>query len=350
MNHTIGLIFKAIPLVIAAICIGLGIYVLSYGENTSRTLPGVVLIGLSSICIALYCTAAVIISQLANRYKPFMTYLFPAIGYSVTVITFFIGVNLFLTAGTTAFYVGGHIVCGLALITGCVSTAATASTRFYLIPVNTKTDVNDNTPPEKAFSKGQASILKAIPVILSLIAWAWALQLVRHSAYPTHFVAGFVMIGLASICTSLISLVFSIVNQVCNSYSLKQKGQWPSLVLVMGSISLLSGLFILLIDRSAYSVAPGFVLIGLGLICYSISSKVILLALTWKSEYALANRIPMIPIFTALVCLFLSAFLFEESTMNEAYFIPARVMVGLGGICFCLFSIVSILESGVSKK
>jgi hypothetical protein len=31
-------------------------------------------------------------------------------------------------------------------------------------------------------------------------------------------------------------------------------------------------------------------------------------------------------------------------------FIPARVLVGLGVICFSLYSIVSILESGTSSS
>ena len=41
---------------------------------------------------------------------------------------------------------------------------------------------------------------------------------------------------------------------------------------------------------------------------------------------------------------------FELATVNTDYFIPARVLVGLGAICFTLFSIVSILESGTSGK
>ena len=47
---------------------------------------------------------------------------------------------------------------------------------------------------------------------------------------------------------------------------------------------------------------------------------------------------------------FLAAFVFELATVNADYFIPARVLVGLGAICFTLFSIVSILESGTSPK
>jgi hypothetical protein len=116
----------------------------------------------------------------------------------------------------------------------------------------------------------------------------------------------------------------------------------------MGSISILWGLLVLANSNPALS-STGYIMIGLGLVCYSISSKVILLAAIWRNTFKLANRIPLIPVFTALACLFLSAFLFEMASLHNAYFVPARVLAGLGGICFTLFSIVSILESGTSK-
>ena len=70
------------------------------------------------------------------------------------------------------------------------------------------------------------------------------------------------------------------------------------------------GLFVLG-DSDPANASTGYIMIGLGLVCYSISSKVILLSKIWREEFKLANRIPLIPIFTALFCLFLSAFLFE---------------------------------------
>ena len=94
----------------------------------------------------------------------------------------------------------------------------------------------------------------------------------------------------------------------------------------------------------------GFVLIGLGLVCFSISSKVILLSKIWREDYKLASRIPLIPVLTSLACLFLAAFLFEEAVYKEKFFVPSRVLAGLGAICFTLFSIVSILESGTRKS
>lgn len=135
---------------------------------------------------------------------------------------------------------------------------------------------------------------------------------------------------------------------VTHNHTKSERKQWPALVLIMGSISILWGLLVLANSNPALS-STGYIMIGLGLVCYSISSKVILLAAIWRNTFKLANRIPQIPVFTALACLFLSAFLFEMASLHNAYFVPARVLAGLGGICFTLFSIVSILESGTSK-
>jgi len=158
------------------------------------------------------------------------------------------------------------------------------------------------------------------------------------------------MVGLACICTSLIALVATIARQIRNVYSEKERSQWPKLVLLMGSISFIWGLFVIFADSGNTNGTTGYIMLGLGLVCYSISSKVILLAKIWRHEFKLANRIPLIPVLTALACLFLAAFVFELATVHSDYFILARVLSGLGAICFTLFSIVSILESGTSGK
>jgi hypothetical protein len=44
------------------------------------------------------------------------------------------------------------------------------------------------------------------------------------------------------------------------------------------------------------------------------------------------------------------AFVFQAAVADPNVFIPARVLVGLGAICFSLYSIVSILESGTSSS
>jgi hypothetical protein len=54
-----------------------------------------------------------------------------------------------------------------------------------------------------------------------------------------------------------------------------------------------------------------------GLVCFSILSKVCLLALVWRRTFELANRVPLIPILTALTCLFLSAFVFQAAVADQ---------------------------------
>jgi hypothetical protein len=118
----------------------------------------------------------------------------------------------------------------------------------------------------------------------------------------------------------------------------------------MGSLSLTWGIVLLVLDNASYYLTPGLVMTGLGLVCFSILSKVGLLALVWRQTFALANRVPLIPVLTALACLFLSVFTFQAAVLDTNVFIAARVLAGLGAICFSLYSIVSILESGTSSN
>ena len=197
--------------------------------------------------------------------------------------------------------------------------------------------------------RDRGNILIAVAALLALTAWIWTIWLLAKSdVHNAYYIAGHVMAGISCICTSLVALVATIVRQIRNSYSHPERKWWPAVVLAMGTLGILWGLLVTTEHNPAKS-SIGYIMIGLGLVCYSISSKVILLAAIWRNTFKLANRIPLIPVFTALACLFLSAFLFEMAGMHEAYFVPARVLAGLGGICFTLFSIVSILESGTSK-
>lgn len=349
MNYGISVLFRAIPLVMALFCFGYGAFIYFLGDDPNREVAGPVVFSLGMICIALFATAATIIRQIIHTYGRNSRYALPIIAYLAALITIIGGIVIFSSAITPSAFVAGHVIAGVGLITTCVATAATSSTRFSLIPVNSKATGHDI--PEKAFTYAQERTLKAIAVIASGTAWIWAFILLGQSdIHPAYFVAGHVMVGLACICTSLIALVATIARQVRNVYSATERARWPKLVLLMGTVSLVWGLFVLFADSSTTNGVIGYIMIGLALVCYSISSKVILLAKIWRHEFKLSNRIPIIPVLTALFCLFLASFTFELGTIHEDYFIPARVLAGLGAICFTLFSIVSILESGTSSK
>ena len=348
MNYWISILFRLIPLAMGAVCLSLGLYVRSGGADASHFVAGHVLISLTAICVALFTTAAMIIRQLTHTFSRTWMIILPVIGYSAALATILWGVTI-LGQGTVPSFVAGHVVFGVGLIAACVSTVATASSTFTLIPKNAHGRPEDG-PPEGAYSKAVGVALICVPVAAAAIAVTWAAMLLRREAEAPDFIAGHVLMGLAAICASLIALVSTVVRQVRNQFGESERWVWTLWVLLMGTAAFVWGLFVLFGSDRPERIAPGCVLLGLGMICYSISSKVWLLALTWRRECPLANRVPLIPIVTCLACLFFSTFLAEAAMTDPDFFVPARVLAGLGAVCFTLFSIVSILEAGTSGK
>ena len=95
MNHGISILFRAIPLAMAAFCFGYGAYVFAAGSDPSRLIAGPVVFFLGSICVALYCTAATIIRQIIGTYSAAAKYLFPAVGYAFAAMTVICGIFIF---------------------------------------------------------------------------------------------------------------------------------------------------------------------------------------------------------------------------------------------------------------
>ncbi|MGI5267926.1 DUF2776 family protein [Nonomuraea sp. CA-218870] len=341
-----SVIFRAIPLVMGVICAAYGLYVYAGGPDANHFMAGHVVVALAAICYALFTTASTIIRQLIDRYNKVWRVVLPASGYAVALFTIIYGIVLITRSGEAQNLVAGHVVAGVGLISVCVSTVATASTSFSLISVNAARSWEDE-PPMGVYSATTGKILIAIPLVCALIGFVWAFVLMAQAG-SAYYTAGRVVFGLAAICASLIALVATIVRQARNAFRNPERFRWSWLVIVMGTINILFGVYVLAASDEPYRIAPGCILIGLGLICYSILSKALLLALVWRRTFPLANRIPMMPVTTALACLFFAAFLFEAEVTNPAFFVPARVLVGLGAVCFTLFSIVSILEAGTS--
>ncbi|MFR4119664.1 MAG: DUF2776 family protein, partial [Bilophila wadsworthia] len=245
------------------------------------------------------------------------------IGYVAAAIGI-IGGLIFVRSGTGAeHFVAGHVVFGLGLITCCVSTVALSSTKFILIPSNSKAGPGHH--PDQAFSGGMVALLFAIPIICALIGIVWGIDIVRSDETP-NVVAGHVLAGIGLVCASLVALVASVVRQIQNTYSEADRRFWPWLVIVMGTIDILWGLYLLIFQYGPVTIAPGFVLIGLGIVCYSILSKSLVGAGVAASLSPRQAHSPH-PVLTALTCLFIAAFLFERRRSTRLHG-PARVMVG----------------------
>ena len=181
MNHGISILFRAIPLVMAFICFCLGGFILMYGDDAAREVAGPVVFFLGSICLALYATAATIIRQLIHKFHPTLKYIIPGFGYLVALITLIMGIWIFSTGGNSNFIVSGHVVSGIGLITACVATAATSSTKFYLIPVNSGSA--EQTINREGFSALTEKVLIGLTILFSLVAWIWAIILLSRERW-----------------------------------------------------------------------------------------------------------------------------------------------------------------------
>jgi len=347
MNPSISVLLRAIPLAMGAVCLAFGLYVLSGGDDADHFVAGHVNVALTAICIALFTTAATIIRQLVHRNGKGWAVALPVLGYTVALATMIWGIAIIARGDEPQFVLAGHVVLGIGFITGCVSTVASASTKFLLIQQSAARPAGGGAP-DGAYSRGVGTVLIAIPALFALAGLVLAMTLYAKGANAA-LVAGNVMVGLSLICSALVALIATIVRQVRNEFGDAERYRWAWWVVAMGTISVVLGLVVLFSSDKSARLAPGTVLIGLGLICFSILSKVLLLALVWRQVFALANRIPIIPVGTALACLFFAAFLFEATITQTGFFVGAHVLVGLGAVCFTLFSIVSILEAGTSK-
>lgn len=167
MNYGISVLFRAIPLAMALFCFGYGAFISAYGDDSNRLVAGPVVFSLGMICITLFATAATIIRQIIHTYGRGSLYALPIIGYLAAVVTIVGGICMFTRSTSASSFVAGHVVAGVGLITTCVATAATSSTRFSLIPANSK--MIGNGIPKGAFTKGQELILKTIAITISLI-------------------------------------------------------------------------------------------------------------------------------------------------------------------------------------
>lgn len=172
MNIYIGWLFKLIPLIMGLICIALGGFVLESSGQSEYFVAGHVLISLAAICLALFTTAFIIISQLTRGVNTFYNTLFPIIGYAGSIITMIWGWALLAGNDVMADeFVAGHVIFGVGMIAACVSTVAASSGHFLLIPKNAAGSKSDGTPVQ-AYSSLIGNCLFTHPARFHLVYYA----------------------------------------------------------------------------------------------------------------------------------------------------------------------------------
>ncbi len=347
MNYTPLKIYRFIPLGMFFLCLLFGIY--NLGVNSpDNFIAGHVVIFLGAVCLTIFCVASIITGQIIHGGKNFDNIFYPLIGFVAAIITLSYG--MFLLSHSLVFYkVAGHKVVGLGLICLCIATEAAVCTRFINISQNSR--LSQGSPGFNRFSKRITGLLILIPVTAVIVGWGWVIYLLMNSNVNDNFIPGHVVAGMTMICTCVLVAVVNSIKQINNTYNENDKKIWPIIAFIMGLTSLLWGVSLLVIDKNpAIYLSPGLILIGISCVCFSIFSKMLLTSRSWRAKFPQAAVIPFIPLFLFLSCLFLSFFVFQDAVTNPNLFIPARVLVGLGSVCFSLYAVVSILELINSKN
>ena len=213
-------------------------------------------------------------------------------GYLFALGTMIWGICWITSPEPRNLFVPGHVICGVSLIAACISTAATSSTKFTLIPVNSR-GTSDKINPN-GFSATTETVLIGLTVLFSAVAWIWAIVLLSGSG-SDHWVAGSVMAGLACILYEFDRAGCRVyLRQIRNDYGENDRKYWPRLVFFMGTICIVGGIVELLAAPVPVNTT-GFILIGLGLVCFSISSKVLLLRQGLASGMQTGESYPVDP-------------------------------------------------------
>lgn len=127
------------------------------------------------------------------------------------------------------------------------------------------------TPPRPSVQRRHGRPLFAIPIICALIGIVWGIDIVRSDEAP-NVVAGHVLAGIGLVCASLVALVASVVRQIQNTYSEADRRFWPWWSSSWAPSTSLGSLPADFPVQPGHH-RPGFVLIGLGIVCYSIPEQ-----------------------------------------------------------------------------
>lgn len=348
MNYGIGLFFRLISLLTGLFCLMYGGRIFLGSSDEAARVAGPAVFFLGAVCIAIFCCTAAIIRRAAGiRHSGGARLLLPVCGFAAAVVTFAFGLISIMNRGSEGFFVAGHAVCGSALAAICLSAAATAFTGFARVagnPAETLPATDEPAAKSAGFTARQETIVSCIPILAAAAAWIWALVLLTRAHEPEYLVSGCIMFGAACVCTSLIAFVSGTVRQIRNSYRSSERSTWISLSVAMGVVAFVFGAALLVMEWGGAADYAGFLLIGSGLFCGSVSAAVVLLTKMRQGDHPLAWQLSSIPVCAAMICLFIAAFLVEAAGDTERLLIAARILTGYGAVCFAFFPIVSALE------
>jgi hypothetical protein len=334
-------IYRFIPLLLFIFCIIFGTIVLS-GKIPDDFIAGHVVISLGAVVFCIFCTASIITKLYLDNFNKFDKYFYPFLSFLTAIITVSFGFWLILNESSDYVFIAGHKVLGLGLICTCLATESVIMTHFRNIQLNSK--LKESAIGKRSFSKKSTFILYMIPLSATIFAWSFAGYLLMTSYINDHFIAGHVMAGMAMICTSVFAMVINGIEQANNNYKPIYKTILPTIGFLMGSLALVWGIALIIIDQNPSTyLTPGFILIGISFICFSIFCKLFVVSRLWRFIKLPAQIITIIPLILSMGCILISIMLFPVSSCDMNVFIPARVLLGISTVCASLFAVLSII-------
>ena len=189
MNYGISVLFRAIPLAMALFCFFYGGFIYFWGDDSSRMIAGPVVFFSAHLSGPVRDRSDDHPADHRNLLD-FRQILPADHGLRGRNLHVRLRYGDLFGHGARRVLRGGTCRLGTRLITGCVATAATVSTRFKLITGNSADPTHDVNP--EGFSLQQELIFETVAAFFAVVAWAWTFILLGGGT-TAHFVASSVM-------------------------------------------------------------------------------------------------------------------------------------------------------------
>lgn len=223
-------------------------------------------------------------------------------------------------------FIAGHIACGLGLAAWSTATITATVARSQKRNNSTDNPTEDSVSQQKLWLE----ISAAFPVLAT---WTWAVLLLSGNADESYYIAGHIMGAIACLCTALLVSFVAILRQKQNGY-----------LRIIAFAAIIWGVIQFALQYGQSTDFVGFILIGSGIVCWSLSFPIAASILPARAEEQKNESIALFPFVLFIICLLISLFLFEEAGLNAKFLFPARMFLGFGAFCLTSFAATGLIQ------
>ncbi len=319
--------FRTILIATVLFTLGYGICLLTRNDEITKTLSGISLISTGVFCFlwSLFPASSGICSI---RRSATVNKMLSAIGYILALILLGAGIVLLNHSNN---FIAGHVACGIGLATWGTATITTAAALLK------KKNTSPNSQNENSVLQRKLwlEISAAFPVLAT---WTWTILLLSNSVDDAYYITGHIMGAFACVCTALLASFAVLLRQKQNGY-----------LRIIAFAAIIWGIVQFALQYGQPTDFVGFILIGSGIVCWSLSFPIAAWTIPSESGKQKTESISLFPFVLFVICLLMSIFLFEEADLNAKFLFPARMFLGFGAICLTSFAVTGIIQIKTKK-